>query len=405
MAFMNPNDPNYLYFQAQLQAQAGPIRFSGNGHFLEEFEIGDEIEFKNGYRNGDVGHFDVNKTPASPIHGQSYFKENKGVVFWASPATDWVSVDFIDRQNNLVRLDFHKNDLTNMKRKAKKAPPKPIKIDESKLDPLIIDLKVKEEILAVLKQHEHSSKLFEEWGLGDVIEYGKGMTLLFYGNPGTGKTWATHCIAKAMGREVLSIGAADIQSQEPGGANRNIVNAFSEVKKSGKVLFIDECDSLITSRSEVGMIIGSEINTLLTEIEKCEGVVILATNRIENMDEALERRISLIVEFPEPNFEQREQIWKKMLPKKMPIEAIVTPKKLAEYKLTGGQIKNVVLQAARLALADNSKEVKADHFVKAVERILKSKNLMGTANRYREGLIQSIGIDKRRTINTDIKKT
>lgn len=279
--------------------------------------------------------------------------------------------------------------------KTGKKVAKKVKVfDLKKLDPLVVADEVLEEIRAVLKQKQNSKKMFEEWGLGEVIEYGKGMTFLFYGPPGTGKTWAATCIAKVFGTDLLTIGAAEIQTSEPGGANRNIKSAFEEAKKKEKILFIDECDSLITSRGDVGMILGGEINTLLTEIEKAEGVVILATNRIENLDEALERRISLIVEFPEPDYEQRKKIWEKLIPKKLPLAKVITPDKLAEYKLTGGQIKNVLLQAARLALSSESPSIEVPHIEAAVERIIRSKSLMGSASRYhqikvRDDLIKS----------------
>lgn len=250
-------------------------------------------------------------------------------------------------------------------------------IDTTHLDRLIIKDEAKADILAVLKQHQHAAKLFEEWGLGDVIEYGRGMILMFYGGPGTGKTWGAVLIAKSLGTELITVSAGDIQSSEPGGANRAISEAFDQAKKTGKVLFLDECDSLITVRSEVGMILSSEINTLLTEIEKFDGVCILATNRIGMMDEALERRIALMVEFPEPDFESRKKIWEKMLPEKMPRHKSITAEKLAEHKLTGGQIKNVLIQAARLALAEEAKEVGVDHFDHAIKRLQASKSLMG----------------------------
>lgn len=271
--------------------------------------------------------------------------------------------------------------------------PKVIKFDLKELDALIIEDQVREEIEAVLKQHKNGSKIFDDWGLGETIEYGKGMTFLFYGPPGTGKTWGAHCIGKVVGQELLTIGAAEIQSQEPGAANRNIQDAFKAAKEEGKILFIDECDSLITNRSDVGMILGGEINTLLTEIEKAEGIVILATNRIENLDEALERRIGLIVEFPEPNHGQRKAIFEKMLPKKMPLDKDVDPLKLADYKLTGGQIKNVILQAARLAMSAEEKKVGLKHFEAAIHRVHQSKSLMGSASRYEQ-----------RVIKTDLKR-
>lgn len=148
-----------------------------------------------------------------------------------------------------------------------------------------------------------------------------------------------------------------------------------------KVLFLDECDSLITVRSNVGMVLGSEINTLLTEIEKFEGVLILATNRADTLDPALERRISLLVEFEEPDYEMRREIWDKLIPEKMPLGKGVSKDSLAEYKLTGGQIKNVILNAARMAASKEQKSVELEDFDGAIQRLNKSKSLLGTASR------------------------
>lgn len=265
--------------------------------------------------------------------------------------------------------------LSDVEMKARK--PKKFDLDTTKLDALVIDPNVKAEIIALLQQHKHAKKIFEDWGLGEVIEYGKGMTLMFHGLPGTGKTWGAHCIAKALNKDLLIISAAEIQSSEPGGANRAIQQAFAEAKAKHKILFLDECDSLIANRAHLGMILSSEINTLLTEIEKTEEVVILATNMIENMDAALERRISLIVEFPMPDAPQRLEIWKKLIPSKMPLGDDVKFQKLAQTALTGGLIKNVVLQAARLAVAKDKDKVEAEDFEKAIERVTSSQGLMG----------------------------
>jgi AAA+ superfamily predicted ATPase len=293
-----------------------------------------------------------------------------------------------------------------VKPKASK-PAAPKKLDFSHLDALVIDATVKEEIVSVLKQHQNHGKLFDEWGLGEVIEYGRGMTFMFYGPPGTGKTWGAHCIAKALGQELLIIGQAEIQSSEPGAANRNIQDAFRAAKEEGKVLFIDECDSLITNRADLGMVLAGEVNTILTEIEKSEGVVILATNRIEHMDEALERRISLIAEFPHPDEAARQEIWLRMLPKKLPLGKDVSIEELAAHSLTGGQIKNAVLQAARLALAADCKKVEKRHFDIAIERIRASKNLMGTASRYHQRPVDDMQVARGvgRDVRVDVTRS
>lgn len=287
-----------------------------------------------------------------------------------------------------VVWDFSSNQWSDNCRRIssseKKESRKDVKIDLKALKPLVIAESSKNDIIAVLKQHEHTSVIFEEWGLGETIQYGKGMTMLFHGGPGTGKTWAAHCIAKAMKIELMSIGSAELQSYMAGETQKNVQNAFKAATSGNKLLFLDECDSLITSRNDVGMIIGSEINTLLTEIEKFEGVCILATNRIDTLDEALERRLSLILEFSEPDFAARAEIWAHIIPSKMPLEKDVSIEKLAEYALTGGQIKNVILQAARIAAAEGHKKVPFEAFERSVKRVNDSKSLMGKRSRKRQ---------------------
>lgn len=269
-------------------------------------------------------------------------------------------------QQYLAHLTLHKEEPTK-------------KLDMNKvLDAVVLPKEVKAEIISVLKQSQNSAKLFDEWGLGETIEYGKGMSFLFYGSPGTGKTFAAKCIAKAMGKELLTIGMAEIQTSEPGGANRNIISAFKSAKEKDNILFLDECDSLTYSREGLGMVLGGEVNTLLTEIEKFEGIIILATNSIAKLDKALERRISLIVEYPHPNQEQRASIYKKLIPKKLPLAKCVKIKALAKYSLTGGQIKNVILHSARLAMGEDAKEVTREHFERSIKRIIASTGKMGS---------------------------
>lgn len=241
-------------------------------------------------------------------------------------------------------------------------------VDLKALDKLVISDDKRRSIVAVLKQHQHADKIFKDWGLGGVIEYGKGMTMLFHGVAGTGKTWAANCIAEALGKKLEVMDNAKLQSSTPGEMERNIKNAFKEATTKKAILMFDECDSLIMSRQNVGMILGSEINCLLTEIEKFEGVCILTTNRIGELDEALERRISLIVKFPKPLPEQRHLIWKRFLPKKLPLAKDVDINELVTHELTGGLIKNVVLNAARMAVSEDREEVTMDDFRYAIKQ-------------------------------------
>lgn len=261
---------------------------------------------------------------------------------------------------------------------AKPKAPKVMKVDGTHLNRVMLKPEIRKDIEAALVQGSKHDLIFKKWGLEETVEYGRGMSLLFWGPPGTGKTWTAHCIAKAVGRELMSVTVGQIQSSMAGETNKNIEAAFKSAREGDKVLFLDECDSFVSDRKHLGMILSSEINTLLQEIEKFEGIVILATNQIGSLDPALERRLALIVEFKNPTLEERKEIWKMLLPKKFPLHGEVSVDALAEHKLTGGFIKNVLLHAARLAAAEGSADVKMQHFVSAIERTKNSQGKMGT---------------------------
>jgi len=239
------------------------------------------------------------------------------------------------------------------------------------MDTVVISQEKKDQILEAISQKENTEMIFETWGFKEVFEKGTAISLLFYGIPGTGKTLMAQAIAEKLDMKFELIGAAEIQSSEPGGAERKIKEIF---KKAGKdtVVLLDECDSLLMDRNQVGHIMSSQINTLLSEIERFEGVVIFTTNRLGRLDAALERRISGKIEFEFPDEEAREQIWKRMIPKKAPLDKDVSFKKLAKYPLTGGSIKNCVLNSARRAAYKGLSKINHASFVTAVETEIRS---------------------------------
>ena len=308
-------------------------------------------------------YFPVFGHQGKPIHGIVLDNDSKYTVSWDGPVSNTYPLD-----SKELWL-YEKWEEENEKNMAKEKEIKLKGINVKALNKLILAEDKRRSIVAVLKQYQHADKIFTEWGLGDVIEYGKGMTMLFHGPPGTGKTWAANCIAEAMGKKLNVMDNAKLQSSTPGQMERNIKEAFAEATQKKSILMFDECDSLIMSRSNVGMILGSEINCLLTEIEKFEGVCILTTNRINELDEALERRISLIVKFPKPSVEQREAIWKRFLPKKLPLSKDVILEELVSHEVTGGLIKNIVLNAARAAVAEDREEVCMEDFRAAIKHV------------------------------------
>lgn len=220
------------------------------------------------------------------------------------------------------------------------------------LDSVILPQEQKDLILSTISQikEDIQSLIFSTWGFGDVLSYGKGVGILLCGPPGTGKTQTALAIAGELGKDYLFLSNAQLQSPIPGQMERNIEKAFEEAGMKGLVVILDECDSILVSRNSVGHIMAGEINFFLSALEKFEGICILTTNRAPTLDEALERRLALKMEIAKPTREARAKIWRSLIPSKCPLIQ-VSLETLAEYELTGGQIKNAILTGARIAAA------------------------------------------------------
>lgn len=229
----------------------------------------------------------------------------------------------------------------------------------------------KQQILEALEQVHQSELIFDTWGFGETIEKGRGVSLLFYGPPGTGKTLMAQAIANELKTKLNIISTADVESNAPGEAERNIRKHFADAKKNKAVLLFDECDSLIYSRNGVGPIMAAQVNELLSQLERFEGVTIFTTNRLGTLDEAFNRRLALKLEFPMPTVEQRIKIWRRMFPEKAPLAKNIDWKKLATVEISGGYIKNAVLRAARMAAIErvdnDKKKIRMPHLVKALQ--------------------------------------
>lgn len=246
------------------------------------------------------------------------------------------------------------------------ASPK-VKVD---FDTVIIEDEKRQQILEALEQINQSDLIFNVWGFGETIEKGKGVAILFHGQPGTGKTLMAQAIANKLGCKLKVISTADVESSAPGEAERNIRKHFEEAKGGKTVLLFDECDSLIYTRQNVGAIMAAQINELLSQIERFDGVTLFTTNRLGTLDEAMNRRLALKLEFSMPTPAQRVEIWQRMFPKRAPLDKDIDWLTLAEIEITGGYIKNVVLRAARMAaiekVPDKKKRISMRHLVRAL---------------------------------------
>ena len=206
---------------------------------------------------------------------------------------------------------------------------------------------------------KYQHQVYGAWGFDKKVSYGRGLSILFAGAPGTGKTMCAQVIANQLNMEMYKINLSQIVSKYIGETEKNLHAVFSEAKNANCILFFDECDALFGKRSEVkdahDRNANVEVAYLLQQIEEYDGVCILATNLIGNIDEAFMRRITYVVRFPFPEAPMRQEIYRRMVPPGAPVSDDVDWAFLGEkFQLSGGHIKNIVLAAAFLAAGEDS---------------------------------------------------
>ncbi len=228
------------------------------------------------------------------------------------------------------------------------------------------DLVLPEEPLALLReisaQVKQRSKVYDEWGFRRKMSRGFGISALFAGESGTGKTMAAEVIANELRLNLYRIDLSAVVSKYIGETEKNLRRVFDAAEDGGVILFFDEADALFGKRSEVkdshDRYANIEINYLLQRMEAYRGLAILATNMKSALDQAFVRRLRFIVNFPFPGPAERQAIWEGVYPK--PDEKGVLPgtpveapdyKHLARLNVTGGSIHNIALNAAFRAAA------------------------------------------------------
>jgi SpoVK/Ycf46/Vps4 family AAA+-type ATPase len=238
--------------------------------------------------------------------------------------------------------------------------------------------------LAQVTQHD---LIFDQWGLGERHPSGLALAFNFAGPPGTGKTICAEAIAHALGRRLLLLRYAELESLWVGETPKNVAAVFRRAREERAVLLFDEADALAARRS-TSMQHGSDrefnttISVLLQELERYDGIVIFATNLAANFDPAFERRIRTHVLFEMPGADEREQIWRVQLhPLRTPLGQDVDFRALArDYEVSGGDIRNAVLKAALAAAAepgpDAAKRIHQRHFKAGIEDVIAARRVM-----------------------------
>lgn len=205
----------------------------------------------------------------------------------------------------------------------------------------------------------YRSLVLDTWGFASKLAGGKGLSLLFSGPPGTGKTMAAGVMANELGQDLFAIDLSNVVNKYIGETEKHLAKIFDEAERSSAVLFFDEADALFGKRSEVkdahDRYANIETSYLLQRMEAYEGVAILATNLAQNMDEAFVRRIHFIVDFTVPDERERLRIWERIWPEGTPRDPDIDLALIARrFDLSGGSIRNVALAAAYLAAAEGA---------------------------------------------------
>jgi SpoVK/Ycf46/Vps4 family AAA+-type ATPase len=220
------------------------------------------------------------------------------------------------------------------------------------LHDVILPEDLKTTLNSIVAAVRNRRRIFEDWGFAERLTTGKGIAMLFRGESGTGKTLSAEVLGSTLAMPIYRVAIPRIVSKYIGETEQNLEKAFREAQVASAILLFDEADAIFTKRVEVSSATdrysNMEVNLLLQELERFEGVVILTTNLEAAIDDAFERRLNYKLDFPFPKAEHRREIWRRLLPAKAPV--VLNEDDLAylaeRFELSGGSIKNAVLRAA-----------------------------------------------------------
>ena len=244
------------------------------------------------------------------------------------------------------------------------------------LDDLILPDEEMRLVREVLDAAKMRTFVMTHWGFGKRLTTGKGLAILFNGEPGTGKTLCAEILASELGLQLFRVSIPRIMSKWVGETEKNISKIFQSARASHSMMLFDEADSLFTSRvkveSSIDRFANMETNLLLQEIERFEGICILTTNHEKNMDEAFRRRIQFKINFPFPDDKHRGLIWKTLIPKECPQDDDIDYDLLGKnFEISGGYIKNAIIRAAYRA-ASQSRPISMGHIEDSAEQECKN---------------------------------
>lgn len=238
-----------------------------------------------------------------------------------------------------------------------------------------------EKLAEICRIVEAKEKVMKQWGFEQKFSYGNGISVLFYGAPGTGKTMAAQVMANRLSLPLFRVDLSQVVSKYIGDTQKNIGRIFAEAGRSNCILLFDEADAVFAKRSEVtdaqDKYSNGETAYLLQQIEQYSGVSIMATNLLQNFDEAFRRRITYMVHFPMPDAQLRAELWETIPPQAAELSDDMDYQALARlFELSGAAIKNAVMHGACCAMAEGG-PIEMRHLLSGIrnEYVKQGKNL------------------------------
>jgi hypothetical protein len=234
-------------------------------------------------------------------------------------------------------------------------------------DDLVLPPPVMETLRQIALHVRQRGRVYEDWGFSRRSARGLGVSALFAGPSGTGKTTAAEILARELRLDLYRIDLSAVVSKYIGETEKNLRRLFDAADEGGAILLFDEADALFGKRSEVkdshDRYANIEVSYLLQRMEAYRGLAILTTNQRQALDPAFLRRLRFVVQFPFPGTEQRAEIWRRIFPREAPLEGL-DPQRLAQLNVTGGTIRNIALSAAFFA-ADEDEPIRMRHLLSA----------------------------------------
>jgi SpoVK/Ycf46/Vps4 family AAA+-type ATPase len=248
-----------------------------------------------------------------------------------------------------------------------------VRVDKTyRWEDLVISVDGYHALIEMISYAKNAERVYEDWGFGAKHSVAGGISALFSGPPGTGKTMCAGVIARELDMELFRVDLSRVVSKWIGETEKNLARVFDEAQRSNAVVLFDEADSLFAKRTEVKSSVDRyanlEVNFLLQRMETFNGITVLTTNFEDTIDSAFKRRLTFRIRFEKPDAEARGALWEKMFPPTAQLADDVDFLELGRrFEVSGGNIRNAAIRAAFLA-ANEDHVIDQDTLVRATLR-------------------------------------